>query len=908
MTGAGEYPQQWEADVLLRDGRPMHLRPIKASDGPMLRKFHDELSAETIYFRFFAPHPQLSDQDVERFTHVDYLNRMAFVATRSGEIAGIGSYDRVDDTSAEVAFTVRDDFQGVGLGSVLLEHIAAAARERGFEKFVADVLPSNQRMIGTFREAGYTVSTHYADGVIALEFDLVHSAKEESVMRAREHASEARSVAALLSPEKIAVIGVSRRPESLGQVLVRNLRAAGFPGSIYAIHPEVSEVAGIRAFATVAEAPGPIDLAIVTAPIDSVTQIVSDCAAAHVRALVIISSAFSPFDPQGEEKLERLVTMAREGGMRVVGPEALGIINTAPRVDLNASLADIVPGRGRIGFFCESGTLGATFLEEMRQRELGIASFVSPGMRIDVSSNDLLQYWESDDSTSVVLLYLQELGNVRKFNRIVRRLARRKPVVAVLSGASRNASGELSERVVSELLAHHGVLLTNTIGGLLDASALLAMQPLPQGERVALVSNSTALLSHTMDLAINAGLSVVPRTFWVPWDANAHAIGAAVDSAIDAGDVDSIIVMHVPPVREDLQEVSEVLRKNAERSDKPIVAVLPHKTGLSGRSSLVVNAGVNDAPGPGSVPIFGEPAAAVAALGLATKYSHWLSTAVGDEPDRLGIDDNRAHAIIDQKVGPAAPLPFDDEFDSLTADETRPIEIVVEPRVALTESETVELLGSYGLELWPRFPVTSEEQAVSCANEIGYPVVLKLEHQLFAHRLELGGIRLNLENERALRAAYLSLTAQHPREVSLTMTIQAMAPAGVPCVITTMEDRQFGPIVRFAIGGHVADVTKDWAYAMAPLTDLDAHRLLRAPKSAPLLFGYGGVEPVNVNAVAAVLMRVAQLAMDFPQLRQLTINPLLATPSGCYLLGARIELTRAMERLERQPRRMTLSG
>ena len=913
VTEALDYPAEWEADVLLRDGRPCHLRPVRPEDAEAMRQFHSSLSPETIYFRFFAPYPELSDADVDRFTRVDYDERMAFVATRAGEIVGIGRYDKIDDDSAEIAFTVRDDFQGKGLGSVLLEHLTAAAREREITKFVADVLPTNQRMIGTFTEAGFRVRQQFEEGVIGLEFDIAPTDAETTVMQAREHAFEARSIQALLNPAKVVVIGVSRREDSVGQLVVRNLKNCGFTGSLYAVHPVVDEIAGIPAYRSVADAPGPIDLAIVTAPIESVRDIVADCAAAGVRALEVISSGFSDFDENGPERVAELVALARESGMRVIGPEALGMINTAPQVQLNASLAEQVPGRGRIGFFCESGTLGATILEEMCQRQLGLSTFFSPGMRVDVSGNDLLQYWESDDSTSVVLLYVQRLGNPRKFTRIVRRLSRRKPVVAVLSGRSGEQVGEdaehrLPDQVLNEVLAQVGVLQTDTIGGLLDAAALLALQPLPTGNRVALVSNSTALLLHTMDLVDRQGMSTVQRPHRVHWDAGADEVGTVVESALAANDVDAVIVIHVPPVRTDVSDVAEVLRTVAANASKPVIAVLPHQTGLTGRSSLVSNPGPSGMPGPGSVPVYGEPAAAVAALALAVRHANWLDTAYGEEVEAGGILVDRAEEIIEEALagpGSAGPLPvaaITDAEDNSDA-EMLNLPSVTGTRLLLPEP-AADLLACYGLELWPSYPVASEDEALAVAEQIGYPVVLKSTHDTLRHRSELGGIRLNLENERALRTAYLSLVAQHPEEVWEQIVVQAMAPPGVACTVVSREDPAFGPILGFAIGGYLSSLVDDWAFRMLPLTDADAHELVRQPRTAPLLFGYQGADPMNAQAIEAVLLRMARMAEDWPELHRVELNPLLATPSGCYILGASIEVAPASVRHEQQPRHL----
>ena len=919
MTEAG-YPQHWEADVLLRDGRPCHLRPIRAEDAAALVEFHSSLSAKTIYYRFFAPYPELSERDVERFTRVDYHDRVALVATQSGEMIGVGRYDLISSGEAEIAFTVRDDHQGRGVGSVLLEHLAAVARENGIERFYAEVLPDNRRMIATFAEAGYRPSQKMSDGVVHMEFDIEPTLANSTVMLAREHAAEARSVEALFYPSKIVVVGVSRREDSLGQLVVRNLKAAGFTGSIYAIHPEVTEVAGLRAYPSVADAPGPIDLAIIAAPITSVPQIVDDCATAGVRAIEVIATGFSVMDPEGPARRRDLVSRAREAGIRIIGPEAMGIINTDPRTSLNASLADIVPGRGRIGFFCESGTLGATVLEEMAGRGLGLTTFVSAGVRADVSVNDLLQYWDSDGSTAVVLLYLQTLGNPRKFARIARRLSRRKPVIAVLAGRADGAwppmeltnTTQLDAGVVDQLLAQNGILQTHTLAGMLDAAGLLALQPVPRGPRVALVSNSAALLLLSADLVAAAGMTVVERPYRVEWNATGEQLAAVLSEALSAGDVHSVLVIHVPPVRAESDEINEVLHDAASTATKPLLAVLPHSTGLTGRSSLVTNPGPHGLPGPGSVPIFGEPAAAISALTLAVQHSAWLREPVGSESTPAGVDPVAAELIISARVGEL--LPNEDAMTTTGGPEvggSNPEGAAGGGDLAGTQPlRRIQLVGSgavpFQVTPWTtsNYPVHSEEEAAEIAARLGYPVVLKtLAHRL-AHRADLGGVRLSLENERSLRTAYLSIAAQHPQDVREALVVQRMAPAGVACRAITREDPAFGPVMGFSIGGFMSDLIDDWTWWMPPLTGVEAAALVRAPKTAPLLFGYRGADHADVDALADVLHRVAALAGHFPQIAKLEINPILATSTGCYLLGAHAELATAVERQEVRPRRL----
>ncbi|MDD6792119.1 MAG: GNAT family N-acetyltransferase, partial [Thermobifida fusca] len=390
------YPKHWEADVVLTDGGTAHIRPITPDDATLLQEFHSRLSPETIYYRFFAPYPKLSSRDVERFTKVDYEDRVALIATISDAMVAVVRYDKVGQDEAEVAFVVEDAHQGRGLASVMLEHIAAAARERGIRRFIADVLPENRRMINVFREAGYTAQQTFDEGVIRLTLDLEPTEVSLEVMRAREQRAESRSIARLLFPKSVAVIGASRTAHTIGQTALRNLLNGDFRGPVFPVHPEATAVAGVKAYPSVLDIPDPVDLAIVAVRADMVADVVDQCARKGVHGLVVVSSGFGETGPEGKKRQDELVRAARAAGMRVVGPNCLGVANTDPKVSLNATLSPNLPPRGRIGFFSQSGALGRAILERVAQRGLGLSTFVSAGNRADVSGNDLLQYWEDD--------------------------------------------------------------------------------------------------------------------------------------------------------------------------------------------------------------------------------------------------------------------------------------------------------------------------------------------------------------------------------------------------------------------------------------------------------------------------------------------------------------------------------
>ena len=447
---AGSYPAHREADIVLSDGGTALLRPIRPDDGPLLVDFYARVSEESKYFRFFAPYPTLSARDVEHFTTVDQRTRVAVIVTIGDEMIAVGRYDQTEPGEAEVAFLVQDAHQNRGLASVLLEHLAQTARENGISRFVAEVLPHNQRMLVVFRAAGYTITDSLDDGVVSLEFQIAPTDSSIDVMSAREHRAEARSVQRLLRPRSVAVVGASRFADKVGQTLLRNVVMGNFAGTVYPINPAAESVAGLPAYPDVASVPGEIDLAVIAVPIDAVAGVVRECAAKGVKGLVVVSTAAGPqggpAPGDSVESQRELIRIARRYGMRMIGPHAFGAINTDPALRLNASLADIAPTRSRVGVFSQSGALGPVLLASLAAHDLGVSSFVAAGYRGDVSANDMLQYFGEDEDTDVVLLYLESVGNPRKFSRIARRLSLTRPVVAVRSGRTSGLQPDRTSR------------------------------------------------------------------------------------------------------------------------------------------------------------------------------------------------------------------------------------------------------------------------------------------------------------------------------------------------------------------------------------------------------------------------------------------------------------------------------
>lgn len=871
-AGAADYPRHWEADVLLRDGQAAHLRPIEPADRELLVEFYEKVSAESKYLRFFAPMPNLSEKDIRRFTEVDHHDRVAFVLTVAKKMIAVGRFDRLpnkpgEPVIAEVAFLVQDAHQGRGIAQLLLEHLAQAGRERGIDKFEAEVLPENQKMIQIFREAGYEVAGGYQDGVMRLEFSIDATDTSVNVMQAREHRAEAASIQNFFNARSVAVIGASRRQDTIGQTLVRNLVLGDYQGRVYVVNPAATSVAGLPAYATVGDIPDTVDIAVVAVPSEAVPDVVLDCAAKGVHGIVVVSSGFAETGEEGRQRQRRLVGLARSYGLRLIGPNCLGIINTASDYSLNASLAPVMPPRGRAGFFCQSGALGVAILEKVSRRGLGLSTFVSAGNRADVSGNDLLQYWEEDASTEVVLLYLESIGNPRKFSRIARRVSRRKPVIAVKSGRSTQGvpmghavrSMAAPQAAVDAMFRQAGVIQVDTLDEMFDVAQLVAHQPLPRGRRVAVVGNSDALGLLAADAAASVGL-IAKEPVALGSDATAEDFEEALDAAIDDPEVDSVVAVFIPPLNTSGNEVAHVLAAVGEQSDKPLVSTF---LGVEGIPELLrVPDVAGSTAGRGSVPSYPAVEAAVRALARVVDYAEWRRKPEGElvVPDE--VDLVAARRIVNRALV-EAPEGRDLGFEEL-----------------------VGILAAYGIELWHREAVATEDEAVAAAEKLGYDVVLKATAEHLRQRPDLAHVWRNIDTEAEMRDAWQTMQGviDHPQAAGFI--VQKVAEPGVPVTVGGMEDPLFGPVVSFGVSGAATELLGDRAYRIPPMHGGEAAEMVREIKAAPLLFGYRGSEVVDVAAIERLLLRLAQLKNDLPQVRSIELNLVLVGAEGATVLNA----------------------
>ncbi|WP_097874240.1 bifunctional GNAT family N-acetyltransferase/acetate--CoA ligase family protein [Streptomyces sp. ms184] len=981
------YPDHWEADVVLRDGGTARIRPITTDDAERLVSFYEQVSDESKYYRFFAPYPRLSDRDVHRFTHHDYVDRVGLAVTIGGEFIGTVRYDRIDDRGrpasapadeAEVAFLVQDAHQGRGVASALLEHIAAVARERGIRRFAAEVLPANNKMIKVFRDGGYTQRRSFEDGSVHLTLDLEPTEKSLAVQRGREQRAEARSVQRLLAPGSVAVIGTGRTPGGVGRTVLRNLLAAGYTGRAYAVNRAFDEglatLDGVPAHRSLGEIDEQVDLAVIAVPAHRVPEAVADCGEHGVQGLVVLSAGYAERGAEGRELQRELVRQARSYGMRIIGPNAFGIINTAETVRLNASLAPESPARGRIGLFTQSGAIGIALLSGLHRRGAGLSSFISAGNRADVSGNDFLQYSFEDPDTDVALLYLESLGNPRKFTRLARRTAAVKPVV-VVKGARHSGTNppghavpvsRIPDTTVSALMRQAGVIRVDTVTEMVDAGLLLAGQPLPAGPRVAILGNSESLGLLTYDACLAEGLRPRP-----PIDlttaASPQDFRDALAEALADGTCDAVIVTAIPWVGEngeaetgDGQVLAEALTKAvAGGSAKPVAVVHVEIGGLAealaaasstasprprtaaprtvspeagaDRAAATAPEATKDragttapatpaartgptAPGtatataalgtpasgtpadatadpetpprPGRIPAYPAAERAVRALAEAVKYAQWRRQAAvpGKIPEFLDdtIDEAGAAALIEAQLA-TAPDP-----------RGRP----------LTHDEARELLGRYGIDVRPTLPAPDPEAAVAAAARLGYPVALKTTAPHLRHRADLGGVRLDVADEEALRRAYGELTDLLGKPAELLPVVQAMAPRGVDTVVRASIDAAAGAILSFGLAGAPSELLGDTAHRLVPATDRDAAELIRSIRAAPVLFGWRGSAPVDTAALEELLLRLSRLVDDHPEVVSVALEPVVVAPQGLTVLGASVRLAPPPARSDVGPRRL----
>jgi acetate---CoA ligase (ADP-forming) len=899
MAGQGDaaYPAQYETEVLLKDGSRIFLRPIKRDDVDRWLDFISRLSQRTLYLRFHYM-PKLGRDDGVRFCSVDYNNAFAFVAEvlkgQRREIIAIGRYYRIPDKpTAEVAFAIEDAYQGKGIGTKLVEWLANVARDNGITSFEASVLAENKGMMAVFKDYGFHVSSEYEGNVYRVTFPIARTKLVTKKEEERERASTVTSIRSLLYPRSVAVIGASRDPGTIGQLLFKCIMQSGFSGVVYPVNPNAEAIMSVKSYPSVLDIPGPVDLALIVVPAPLVAKVTDECGRKGVHSIVVISDGFSERGGEGVHREEELRDIALGHGMRLVGPNCMGVINTDLAVNLNASFSQVYPPQGNVAFLSQSGALGLSILEYASNLNMGISTFVSVGNRADISPNDLLLYWEQDAATKVILLYLESFGNPRNFARIARRTSAVKPIVAVKGGSSIAGSRAASShtgalatpQIASDALFHQaGIIRVSTLEQLFNVAALLSNQPVPGGRRVAIVTNGGGPGIIAADACEQHGLllpelspEVIDRlkplvkrdiAFRNPLDLTASAAGEEFEGVLnilaDDKSFDAVLTIFIPPTIVDPQAVEEAMRRVAplfQRNKKPLMACFmgqrgfKAKLGTSGRF----------------VPCYPFPEEAVEALAKTAEYSEWLKRPKGIIPKIQGLKRDEAQELIES---------------ALTSSPQRPL--------WLSAGAIADLLDCYGIRIAETLVAKTPAEAAAAASRLGFPVAAKLASSTLVHKTDVGGVALDLMSEKEVEKAFNEMKAKIAgmgREAEMEgVIVQRMVAGGIEVIVGVTQDPSFGPLIMFGLGGIYAELLKDVAVKLHPLTDVDARELIGSIKMAKVFEGFRGAAPSDTPALEDLLLRLSALVEDIHQIAELDLNPVkvMGKGEGYWVVDARV--------------------
>ena len=858
-------------DVLLRDGTTLRLRAPTPADAHGLVEFMHGLSEQSLYYRFHG-FPTVNEKLVAGFLDPDWQERGHLIGELGGRIIALASYVRLrEPSSAECAFVVADDFQRRGIGTRLLEQLANRAASVGIERFVAEVLPENRQMLSVFQAVGFESTRKLEGGTVEVEFRIAPTQTYLERVDERDHLSAVASLRPFFAPASVAVLGASRRRESIGGLLFRNIISSEFEGVAYPVNPAGDAVAGVRGYRSVAELPEAPDLAVVCVPAQHVIASVEDALTRGTRAICVISAGFAEVGDEGRERQDQLLALVRAHGGRLVGPNCLGLAVSAPR--LNATFGPRALPPGPVAFSSQSGALGLALLEKAEERGIGLSAFVSIGNKADVSSNDLLEYWEDDRGTALIALYLESFGNPRRFGRIARRVARKKPILAMKSGttstgaraaSSHTAALAGSEAAVDALFRQAGVIRARTLEELIDAAALLAAQPLPAGRRVGVITNAGGLGILCADACDAAGLelpplapetetalrAVVPAEASVanPIDMLGSAVGATYEQVVpivlsDPG-IDAVIVLFVPPVVAGADEVAQaVAHASADTKGKPVL------------TSIIAEGEVPAMPG---LTNFAYPESAARTLGLAAARAEWLRRPAGSVPSLDGVDGTRGRSVV---------------ADALAAGDD----------LWLRPDQVRELLQAYGIPVVPERIAATTHEAAEAAAALGLPAVVK-SAEPGAHKTETGGIALGLATTDEVREA--------AERIGPPVVVQPMLEGSAELLAGIVQDPVFGPLVAFGPGGVFAELIGQADFRIAPLTDEDARELVTSGKAGELVRGFRGKPAADEQALTDLLHRLSRLGEDLREVAELDLNPVIASPDGCVAVDARIRVSR----------------
>ncbi|CUS35126.1 bifunctional acetate--CoA ligase family protein/GNAT family N-acetyltransferase [Candidatus Nitrospira nitrificans] len=886
--------------LIMRDGSTAAIRPAEPTDASLMQQFVDRLSPESRRHRFFSETLPSRDRIVALCDSSTPDSQLTLIVTRMQEgslqIIATGSYWAKDADTAEAAMVVDDAFHGKGLGTLLLERLALLAIHHGFTRLWAVTHAENLAMREVFRESGFTAHEAYEGDDMAVELSLIPT--ETTVARAevRERLATTASLRPFFQPRSVAIIGASRNPNKIGYRLLDAITAGRFRGAVYPVNPQAAGIKGIRTYRSLLEIPEPIDLAVIAVPRDSVLPVIDECAAKGIRACVIITAGFAEVGREGAALQQQVVTKVRQHGMRMIGPNCFGILNTDPNVQLNATFTTLFPPQGHAAMSSQSGAIGIATLAGARRFQLGISSFVSVGNKADVSTNDLLQYWEEDPATNVILVYVESLGNPRRFARIARRVSRCKPIVAVKAGrtksgrraaSSHTAALAASDVAVDALFHQAGVIRAESLDDMLSLAAGLSAQPLPPGRRVGIITNAGGPAILCTD-ACEADALVVPElsdrtkatlasflpsaaALSNPVDLIASATpdqyAKAIETLLSAEEIDALIILYISVTVTDTADIAHGIIAGIENGRKAGAKTKPVLIGWMAEGDRDRTFRFHTE----TIPAYHLPETPALVLSKAASYGEWRQQRPGMVPDFDDLDLSAARQICADAL-------------SRRGDGW------------LTTEERRNVLRAIRLPVQPGGVAKTADEAAALARQAGYPVAVKLASYQIVHKTEIGGVQLNLANDQAVRKAFESIRTRLAETNQLGamegVLVQPMLTGGVEVMIGVTEDPLFGPLIAFGLGGIHVEILGDVQFRITPLTDLDAEEMIRGIKGYRLLTGYRGHPPADLEALEETLLRVSRLAEEIPEISELDLNPIFALPpgKGCRIVDARIRV------------------
>jgi acyl-CoA synthetase (NDP forming)/GNAT superfamily N-acetyltransferase len=908
--------------ALLTDGGTVEIRPARLQDSEAVRAMHAAMSEDNIYLRFFSMSPGLAEREARRVCREPDSDHAALLAWQGDRLVGVAAYEPAGKPGlAEVAFAVPDDMHGRGIASLLLEHLMWRARQRGLEAFTAETLAENSAMLRVFADAGLPAKRQIAGGVVELTFPLPADQDERRLgsylesVASRESRADVASLRPLLQPRSVAVVGASRRRATVGRAILHNIVTGGFTGPVYAVNPHAQAMEGVSCVASVDDLPGQVDLAVIAVPPPAVPEVAEQCGRNGVRGLIVISESRGAAGAA-------LLAICRRYGMRLVGPSCFGVI--MPWIGLDATFTAGHPVRGVAGLMVQSGGVGIALLEQMSRLGIGVSSFASAGDKYDVSPTDMLTWWAQDEVTQIAVLYVESFGNPRKFARTARRVAQRMPVLTVIGArspaghrAASHTAAAATPLVNQEAMFDlAGVIATTSLGELVDTAALLTCQPLPAGNRVAIIANAGGAAALAADACADHGLQVVqlgaatqralrrllPPAAVVtgPVDTCAvvttDAFRACVEEVAADDGVDAVLAVAVPTAFSDLSAaVAEAVvdkplavafldRAESVRRLKRLPVVRPPaglhadaraegdapaaEPAAAGPAAAVVDVAAAAVTG---VPCYADPDNAARALGHAVRYRAWRGRHGGKVPELEGLRAADARAGITSFLAGSPSGGW------------------------LPEARAAELVSCYGLPLVATLAATTEEEAVAAAAQLGGRVVLKAEAEGLVHRTDAGGVRVDLRTPQEVAESYRTLAADFGPRLRRVL-VQPMLDGGVEVSISVAQEPIFGPLVVLGSGGAATEVHGDYVTRLTPLTDVDVDEMINSVRAAPLLVGRQGTPPVDTAGLADALLRVSRLADDLPEVSEMDLNPVVVRQEGVYCVDVRVRISPAEPR------------